>query len=160
MDNQDTSSSFVKLFPCILLCLFVGWMGGVITEHSVATWYPTLVKPSWTPPNWVFPIIWSILYILMGISLWLLWISKTRYKFIAYLIFAIQLALNFAWSWIFFYQQKPFWAFLEILLLWIAVAGMIVTFRYHSKLAAYLQVPYLLWITYAITLNFFIWFYN
>ncbi len=151
---------FDKLFPCVLLCLFVGWMGGIITEDSVKTWYPALHKPSWTPPNWVFPIVWTFLYTLMGVSLWLVWITPAREKWPAYLFFAVQMALNFAWSWIFFYEKSPFFALVELTILWLCVAGMIYHFRKINPLAGYLQLPYLLWLTYAFSLNAYIWWYN
>lgn len=159
-DQKIESSKFVKLFPCILLCLLVGWTGGFISHTSINTWYPTLVKPSWTPPNYVFPIVWTILYVLMGVSLWLVWISETRFKIVAYILFAIQLGLNFAWSWIFFYQRSPMLALIDIILLWVAIAGTYLVFRKHSELAAFLLLPYLLWVSYAISLNLYIWLYN
>ncbi len=151
---------FDKLFPCVLLCLFVGWMGGIITEDSVKTWYPTLHKPSWTPPNWVFPLVWTLLYTLMGISLWLVWITPASEKWPAYLFFAVQMALNFAWSWIFFYEKSLFFALAELTVLWLCAAGMIYHFRKINPLAGYLQLPYLLWLTYAFSLNAYIWLYN
>lgn len=158
--NYTEPNRFVKLFPCILLCLLVGWIGGFISHTSITTWYPALIKPSWTPPNWVFPIVWTILYIMMGVSLWLVWISDTQNKLLAYILFGIQLGLNFLWSWIFFYQQHPLFALVDILLLWVAIGGTYLAFRKHSGLAAFLLIPYLLWVTYAISLNFFIWLYN
>lgn len=156
MDN----SRWLKLLLCVTLCIGIGWLGGIITEQSVKTWYPTLIKPSWNPPNWVFPIVWTILYTMMGISLWLIIETHSYYKTPAYIAFGIQLFLNFIWSWLFFYLHSPLQAFLDIILLWVAIVVTIRLFWQHSHLAAYLLVPYLFWVTYAISLNLFILIHN
>jgi tryptophan-rich sensory protein len=145
-----------KLLVCILVCLGVGMLGGLFTEHSVATWYPTLNKPSWTPPNWTFPIVWTLLYTLMGVSLWLVLNAATVGKTPAYIAFYLQLLFNFAWSILFFYLQNPYLALIDITLLWLAIIGTFILFWQHSRLAALLLVPYFLWVSYAFSLNWFI----
>ena len=149
-----------KLFLCLLLCVGGGLLAGLITEESVRTWYPTLVKPAWTPPNFVFPIAWTILYALMGIAVWLVWESPTSHKNTAFSFFGIQLFLNFIWSYLFFYLYNPGLALLDILLMWIAIVVTIWAFWRHSKIASLLLVPYLVWVSYAFTLNWFIWSHN
>ncbi len=150
----------VSLFLCVFLCVGIGWIGGLFTESSIATWYPTLIKAPWTPPNWTFPVVWTILYFMMGVSLWLVLMAPSHDKIRALNIFGIQLFLNFIWSWLFFYMENPFLGLVDIMLLWIVIVATIKVFSTHSRLAAYLLVPYLIWVTYAFTLNLFIWIYN
>lgn len=154
------SSKWNKLLLCVLLCLGGGWLNGLPTEYSVATWYPTLVKPSWTPPNFAFPIAWTILYLLMAVSLWLVWTSPTADKKAAYTAFAIQLFLNFIWSWLFFYLENPILGLMDCTALWIAIVITIACFWRHSRLAGSLLIPYLVWVSYAWCLNLFIWTHN
>ena len=149
-----------SLFLCLLLCVGIGWIGGIFTQSSIAIWYPTLIKAPWTPPNWTFPVVWTILYLMMGVSLWLVLIAPSHHKTNAVIIFGIQLLFNFIWSWLFFYMENPFLGMVDIMLLWIAIVATIKVFSTHSRLAAYLLVPYLIWVTYAFTLNLFIWIYN
>lgn len=149
-------SSHAKLIACIALCLGIGWLGGLFTEASVSTWYPTLNKPSTTPPNWLFPIVWSILYTLMGVSLWLVIEAPTPNKTAAYGVFALQLFLNFIWSVIFFFYQSPFFGMIDICILWLTILAMFIIFWQHSKLAAVLLIPYWLWVGYAFYLNTYI----
>lgn len=149
-----------KLFPCLLLCLGGGWMTGLVTQHGVKTWYPHLIKPYGTPPDITFPIVWTILYVFMAIALTLLWTSNTKGKKAAFLLFIIQLFLNFIWSWLFFHLQEPGLALLDIVLLWFTILLTIKYFWTHTRYGSYLLMPYLAWVTYAFYLNVFIWIYN
>ena len=148
----------IELFVSVAVCLGAGFAGSRFTFRSVATWYPTLRKPAWTPPAWLFAPVWTALYCLMGIAAWLVWNragwAATR---IPLALFAIQLVLNVAWSGIFFGWRKPAWALAEIVLLWVAIAATACEFWPVSRSAAWLLVPYVVWVTYAAALNFAIW---
>ncbi|MEI8124283.1 MAG: TspO/MBR family protein [Parachlamydiaceae bacterium] len=149
------------LYFCLslLLCLGGGWLTGLATQDGVKEWYPHLVKPKGTPPDIVFPIVWTCLYLLMAISLTLLVLSRTIDKTKAYFFFGVQLFLNFIWSWLFFRLQQPGMALVDLIVLWIMVCFTIVQFRRHTAFGSYLLLPYLAWITYAGYLNLFIWMY-
>ncbi|CAF23912.1 MULTISPECIES: TspO/MBR family protein [Candidatus Protochlamydia] len=153
-------SHILKLVICLLICVGGGWACGWITSSSVHQWYPTLIKSSLTPPNIVFPIVWTFLYVFMAIALYLIWISPTKNKKPAFFIFGVQLICNFLWSWIFFYLQLPFIALLNLMILWGLVLNTINVFYQHSKLASQLLWPYWIWISFAWYLNAFIVFYN
>ena len=153
-------SKWGKLALCLTVCLIVAWLEGIATENGVRKWYPALVKPSGTPPNWVFPLVWTFLYTMIAIAWWLVWIAPSKNKTYTYWIFGIQLFLNFLWSWLFFYLESPKTALIDITLLWITIALTIHAFWRHSKLASYLLVPYFIWVGYAARLNFFIWLNN
>ena len=144
----------LKLLVSIILPLSIGAIAGMFTAQSVHEWYATLNRPSFNPPNWIFGPVWTTLYILMGISLFLIWkqdVSKERNM--AILFFLIQLILNFVWSFIFFYFNMIGFALVEIILLWISIAMMLVLFYKIEPMAAYINIPYLLWVTFATVLN-------
>lgn len=143
--------SLITLALCILLCLGVGMAGAVFTHVSVNTWYPSLIKPPGTPPSFVFAPIWIILYLLMGIALWLA--KKSHASKQAYALFYTQLLLNLFWSFFFFGMQRIPLGMIDIVLLDITLMGTIATFWQSSRTAALLLVPYLLWILYATYLN-------
>jgi tryptophan-rich sensory protein len=154
-------SQLLKLLLSILLPLSLGAIAGMFTSQSVPEWYATLNRPSFNPPNWIFGPVWSALYILMGISFFLIWkqeASKERKR--AMLIFFFQLALNFAWSFIFFYFNRIGFALVEIVLLWISIVIMLVWFYKVKPLASYINIPYLLWVTFATVLNAAYYFLN
>lgn len=156
-----TKRYYVAFVVCLLIPLLVGALAGAITSYDVATWYATLHKPSFNPPNWLFGPVWTALYVLMGISLFLIWRSpKSRSRSLSILLFAVQLALNFVWTIVFFMLHKLQFAVLEIILLWFAVAAMIRMYARISRVAAALQVPYMLWITFASILTVFVWALN
>lgn len=137
-------------------CLLAGGIGAVATQTSVNTWYPTLTKPWFTPPNWLFPVAWTILYVLMGVAAYLVWRERPGVQ-AALIAFAVQLALNAAWSVVFFGQRSIGGGLVVIGLL---LAALIVTtwlFYGHARWAAILMVPYLLWVIYATALNIAIW---
>lgn len=159
MESKEMSK-WLKLAICLLVCLVVAWFEGIATEDGVRVWYKTLVKPTGTPPNWVFPVVWTVLYTMIAISWWLVWIAPTKNKSFAYWAFGIQLFLNFLWSWLFFYYQRPSIALADIVVLWLAIATTIYAFWRHSKLAACMLIPYLIWVAYAARLNLLIWLNN
>jgi len=156
-----TSKIVITLLICLLLPLIVGGLSGYATASGIQSWYVTLHKPSFNPPNYLFGPVWSFLYILMGVSLYIIWINgKGKNRIDALRIFIIQLTLNFLWSFLFFKFNVIGVAMLEIMLIWISIVFMILSFSRVSKIAAYLQIPYLLWVTFAATLNGAIWILN
>lgn len=140
-----------KLIFSIGLCLGAGVLGSFFTVSSIATWYQTLNKPFFSPPNWIFGPVWTILYILMGISLYLVWEKK---KVPA--VFWIQLILNALWSIIFFGMRNPTLALMDIVALWITIILTMKAFYKINKIAAYLLIPYLVWVSFATILNLII----
>jgi tryptophan-rich sensory protein len=153
--------SWPALLISIVICNLAGALGSIFTARTVDTWYIELVKPSFNPPSWVFGPVWTTLYILMGISLYLVWIDrKKKFKKPALTVFGIQLALNALWSILFFGLQSPFYAFIEIIFLWAFILASIYYFYKISKPAAYLLIPYIAWVSFAAILNFFIYYLN
>lgn len=151
--------NWIKFFISIALCQLAGVVGSVFTMSAIPTWYATLKKPFFSPPNWLFGPAWITLYALMGVSFYRIWRlgwSNTQVK-TAMIVFLIQLALNAVWSIIFFGLKNPGLAFAEIVILWIFIAVSIYLFYRLDKTAAYLLVPYLLWVSFASVLNFSIW---
>lgn len=144
-----------KLVLSVAICEGVGILGSIFTISSISLWYATLNKPFFTPPNWLFGPAWTTLYFLMGISLFLVWKKGLKKKEVreALVIFDIQLILNFLWSIIFFRFQNPLLAFIEIIILWAVILLTISKFKKISKLAAYLLIPYILWVSFAAILN-------
>lgn len=135
-----------------------GIVGSFFTVKSVSGWYSTLNKPSFNPPNWLFGPVWVTLYTLMGVSLFLIWQQKEKTDIKPALgIFAVQLILNTLWSVIFFGLHQPFFAFIEIIALWASILMTILVFHKVSGIAAYLLIPYFLWVSFAGILNFFLW---
>jgi len=156
-----SSKIIITLLICLLLPLLVGGISGYATASSIESWYVTLHKPTFNPPNYLFGPVWSFLYILMGVSLYIIWIKgKGKNRTGALRIFFIQLTLNFLWSFLFFKFNLIGVAMLDILLIWVSIILMILSFSRISKIAAYLQIPYLLWVTFATTLNGAIWLLN
>jgi len=148
-----------ELIVSIAISLGVGALSGYLTMNSMSL-YNDLVKPPLTPPGWIFPIVWTILFVLMGISAYLIYISDSEEKAQALQMYAIQLMLNFIWSLVFFNMQAYLLAFLILILLWIAIIAMIKIFYEINPIAGKLQVPYLLWVTFAGYLNLAIYFLN
>lgn len=149
---------YPKLIASIGICLAIGLIAGLFTSNSVSTWYSNLNKPSFNPPNWIFGPVWTILYILMGISLYFVWVKPTSK--IAITFFIIQLALNFLWSILFFSLKNPLLAFIDILLLLIMIILTMIQFYPISRTSALLFIPYLLWVSFATILNFSIYYLN
>lgn len=148
------------LILAILLCEGVGILGSFFTISAIPTWYATLNKPSFSPPNFLFGPVWTMLYALMGFSLYLVWTSKVKSKQMALKYFWAQLGLNALWSIIFFGFKKPGLAFVEIIALWIAIWLTIKSFRRSSRAASYLLYPYLAWVSFASILNLSVWVLN
>lgn len=148
--------SWWKLIVAIVICQMAGVIGSIFTSSSVSTWYVELVKPSFNPPGWIFSPVWITLFVLMGISLYLLWINKSKDKKLAYVFFGIQLFLNALWSILFFGLRNPLFAFIEIFILWFAILLTIICSYRISKWSAYLLLPYILWVSFAIILNLMI----
>jgi tryptophan-rich sensory protein len=147
--------SFLRLIGCLALCMGVAVINGSVTYPEIPTWYASLTKPSWTPPNWVFPVVWNVLYPLMGLSLWLLWdcAGGSPGRRSAVRLFFLQLALNAAWSPIFFALHQAWAALVLAIVLAAVVAATIAAAWTTLRIAAWLLVPYLLWVLYAISLN-------
>lgn len=154
--------NILKLFLFIGIVELVGIIGSVFTSSSVNGWYQTLIRPDLAPPDWVFAPVWTTLFALMGISVFLIWeksVSNKGARF-ALFVFACQLLLNLLWSMIFFGLQSPGWALLEIGILWIAITTTILLFHKISRLASLLLIPYILWVTFAVYLNYLFWILN
>ena len=152
-------NNVLKLIIAICLPLLIGFTSSYFTVSEIGSWYQTIQKPSWNPPNWIFGPVWTTLYILMGIAFFLIWKSNVagKIKRKSVILFAIQLVLNFFWSFIFFDQHQIGIAFIEILFLWLMILFTIFAFAPISKAAAWLLVPYVSWVSFAAILNFTIW---
>lgn len=153
--------TFSKLAVSLLLPLGAGTVAGLFTAKAVPEWYASLNRPSFSPPNWVFGPVWTALYILLGISLFLVWkLESGKGRNLAILVFLLQLLLNFGWSFIFFYFRMIGFALVEIVLLWITIVIMLYHFYKIKPVAAYINIPYLLWVTFASILNSAYYFLN
>jgi tryptophan-rich sensory protein len=150
------------LIIALIIPQIAAGIGSIFTSKTVGTWYLELVKPSFNPPSWLFGPVWTTLYILMGISLYLVWVKGTKSKKAqtALTFYGVQLGLNAFWSILFFGLQSPLYAFIEIIFLWGAIAATIYFFYKISKNAAYLLLPYIAWVSFAAVLNFFIYYLN
>lgn len=151
-----------KLIIAIAVSELAGIIGSVFTISAIPNWYAGLVKPSLNPPAWVFGPVWTALYALMGITAFLVWKNGWQRKDVrmALGVFGVQLFLNAIWSIIFFGFQSPGWALVDIVLLWFAIIWMISIFYKISRPAAYLLIPYFLWVSFASYLNYSIWVLN
>lgn len=146
-------NKLIKLFISLSLPFLAGGIGSYFTTSSLDPWYSSLSKPFFNPPNWIFGPVWTTLYLLMGVSFYLYWITKGKGKIRGYKFFAVQLVLNTLWSIIFFGFQSPDAAFFIILILLIFIALTINEFRKMSEKASYLLYPYALWVGFATLLN-------
>jgi tryptophan-rich sensory protein len=151
--------SWTRLLLSIALPVGVGVLASVFTQSGVDTWYRNIKKPSWNPPDAVFAPVWTTLYILMGIALYLIWQSNAaaRVKRLAIGFWIAQLALNALWSFLFFSLHDIGLALVEIILLWLAILSTIFLFARVHKAAAWLMVPYISWVSFAAILNYTIW---
>ena len=151
----------ITFIICLSIPLMIGSIAGIITSKEIDEWFYELRKPEFNPPNEIFGPVWTILYILMGISLYVIWVSPendNRKK--ALWTFGIQLFLNFWWSIIFFSFHQIFIAIITIVALWAFIFYMIILFKKIKPAAAYLNIPYLLWVSFATILNISIWWLN
>lgn len=156
-------SPIYKILVMVVTCLAIGYLSSIVTQSSVDTWYTTINKPAFTPPNWAFPLAWTTLYIFMGVAAGLVWGRieiETENVRKGLTFFAVQLALNALWSYLFFGLKNPLLALIEIVLLWLMIYETYAQFKKVSRYAGYLFIPYILWVTYAIALNSSIWWMN
>jgi benzodiazapine receptor len=163
MDRENTYTSMntlrqaAGLVVSLLIVFGIATLGGFLTNLSVATWYPSLEKPSWTPSGATIGTVWTILYTFMGIAAWIVWRSGSGGRQSPLAIYALQLVLNAGWSALFFGLRSPGLALLEIGMLWLVILATTVTFWKVSKPAGALMAPYLLWVAFAGVLNALIW---
>ena len=143
----------------ILICLVVGTLGGLSSTTAIEDWYRTIAKPSWTPPDAVFGPVWTVLYIMMAVAAWLVWRTGDQVR-PALILFFVQLALNLAWTLLFFAARSPGLALIEVVFLWLGVLFTMLAFFARSRVAGWLFVPYLAWVSFAAVLNAAIWMMN
>lgn len=158
MTSRPLSSQLVGLLGWLLAALAAGAVGAVASVDA-ASFYSQLSKPSWAPPAWVFGPVWSTLYVLMGVAAWLVWRSPGS-KGTALPLFGAQLAANALWSWLFFAWHRGALAAFEVLVLLALIVATVAAFWRHSRLAALLMVPYLLWVSFASVLTWAVWWSN
>ena len=146
---------WTKLIVSLLACQAAGAIGGFFTARKIPTWYAGLVKPSFNPPSWVFGPVWTLLYLLMGYALYLVWREPEDLpgRTMAMSFFVLQLFLNTLWSYFFFGLQKPWLALGEMALLWAAILASLLSFYPLSQQAGWLLTPYLAWVSFAFALN-------
>ncbi len=155
-------SEIPRLIASILVVFVVGALGTYVTLPQITTWYVTLSKPLWAPPNWLFGPVWTTLYVLMGIALFLVWrqgLYRRDVQFTIY-IFAIQLLLNLTWSVVFFSYHSIFGGFIVIMILWVAIFANIIAFFVISRPAGLILIPYLIWVSIASYLNYSVYLLN
>lgn len=151
-----------KLVVSVVGPLAIGWLGGLVTATSLQTWYPTIKKPWWNPPNWVFAPVWTLLFLAMGVALYRIWAMGLDTPGVTLVLglFAVQLALNLLWSFFFFGLKSPGLALAEIGFLWVAVAWTMVAMGQLDTLSFWLLAPYLAWVSFAAVLNGAVWWLN
>lgn len=152
---KSLGRQILALAGWVVLCFAAAAMGGLFMPGE---WYALLRKPSWNPPGWVFGPVWTALYTMMAVAAWLVWRRggfATQRRPLA--LFLLQLALNAAWTPLFFGLKQPGWAFTEIVLLWLAITATLIAFRHVNRVAAWLLAPYLAWVSFAAALNFTLW---
>lgn len=151
-----------RLILSVFICEGAGLVGSIVTFPSISTWYSSLAKPGFTPPSWVFGPVWITLYALMGISLYLMWdkgLFNKEHR-LPLSLFAGQLILNALWSFLFFGLQNSLIALIEILVLWVSILATIISFYKISKPASIVLIPYIVWVTIATFLNYYVWVLN
>lgn len=160
--KYKTNINWLWLFAMVLICQTAGIIGSVFTFSAIPEWYRDLVKPTFSPPNWLFAPVWTILYTLMGISVYLVQSSakKSRLAKMASVIFWIQLVINSLWSIVFFGMRDIGLALIVIILLLTLVTFLTIKFKDINKTASLLLLPYLIWISFAAILNFSLWTLN
>ena len=148
----------IGLVASSLIWFAAAGLGSLVTTPQIPNWYADLAKPAWTPPDWIFGPVWTLLYVMMAVAAWLVWrLDGFAGAKVPLALFAIQLVLNSIWSVLFFGLQNPGAAAVEIVLLWAAILATLVTFWKRSKWAGGLLVPYLAWVSFAAVLNVAIW---
>jgi benzodiazapine receptor len=154
-----TKKFFVRVSFAMGLCLFIGFLGALATQSSIGDWYLQLNKPSYNPPNWIFGPVWTVMYILMGIAAGIVWSKGFYHKWVktALYLFGFQLLLNAFWSLLFFGLKEPLLALLDIIALFVVLLFTFKWFKIVNNIAAYLLIPYIIWVAFAALLNFEIW---
>ena len=156
-------SKYLRIIYCVAICLAVGYLSSNVTQSSIKTWYPTIEKPIFNPPNWVFAPVWTMLFILMGIAAGMVWNKLESNKELVkkgLLFFTAQLLLNALWSYLFFGLNNILLAFIEIILLWLIIYETYLVFKQIDKRASYLLIPYLSWVGFATILTGTIYWLN
>ena len=156
MSSVKASRSGLRLVGFMAASFAAGAIGSLATFANVRTWYPLLHKPSWNPPSWVFGPVWTVLYVLMAVAIWRAWRASSSDAVRSRLVIGYfgQLALNAGWSIIFFGLKQPAWAFIDIIALWALLVALQIDIRRADRLAGWLWLPYLLWVSFATALNF------
>ena len=161
--NKNSMRKILRIVLVVATCLVVGYLSGVVTRESITTWYPTLIKPIFNPPNWIFAPVWTMLYIMMGVAGGMIWnrieTDETNVKK-AFKFFMYQLGLNALWSYLFFGLHNQLLALIEIVLLWLVIFETYNQFKKIDKVAGMLFIPYLAWVSFATVLNASIWWLN
>lgn len=154
----------LKLIIAIIACELIGALGTIFTTPNIPTWYASLTKPFFSPPNWLFAPVWISLFLLMGVAFYIIWVNDNmkllKVKFFAKSWFMIQFAFNVLWSYLFFGLKSPLLGFIGIIFLWLSIIVTMIYFYRIDKKAAYLLIPYLLWVSFASILNFSIMMLN
>jgi benzodiazapine receptor len=151
----------IRLFIFIGIVLAAALFGSIGSQYGVDTWYPGLTRPIWNPPDWVFPPMWTLLYITIAVAGWLFWTDAPSHERVfPMILWATQLFFNAIWSWIFFFFQSPYYALWDIAILWMLILLTIVSFWSIQRWASIILVPYFGWVTFAGVLNFWIYSYN
>jgi len=149
-------NKYLKIIYCVVICLAVGYLSSITTQSSIKTWYPTIEKPIFNPPNWIFAPVWTLLFVFMGIAAGRVWNQLETNKELVkkgLLFFTIQLLLNALWSYLFFGLNNILLALIEIILLWLIIYETYYIFKQIDKRAGYLLIPYLAWVGFATILN-------
>jgi translocator protein len=153
----------VRILLVVTTCLVIGYLSGTVTRESITTWYPTLIKPVFNPPNWIFAPVWTLLYVMMGVAGGMVWNkleTDTENVKKGFTFFIIQLALNALWSYLFFGVHNPLLALIEIIVLWLMIVETYTQFKKIDKIAGMLLIPYIAWVSFATILNASIWWLN
>lgn len=156
-------NKYLKIIYCVAICLAVGYLSSNVTQSSIKTWYPTIEKPIFNPPNWVFAPVWTMLFIMMGIAAGIVWNKLESNKELVkkgLLFFTVQLLLNALWSYLFFGLNNILLALIEIILLWLIIYETYYIFKQVDKKAGYLLIPYLAWVGFATILTGTIYWLN
>jgi benzodiazapine receptor len=154
MMSTASTQRWLMLAAFLLAAFAAAGLGGYATAESVTTWYPTLIKPSWNPPAWIFGPVWTLLYVLMSVAAWRIWLRRDRPDADrALALFFIQLGLNALWSVLFFGLQSPGLALIDVIILWLLLFSIRRRFRSIDPIAGWLWLPYLLWVSFATVLN-------
>ncbi len=153
--------NILKLIVSVVISQAAGAIGSLFTVQNIPTWYAGLNKPSFNPPNYLFGPVWITLYFMMGIAFFLVWKNSGKFDIkVPAILFITQLVLNALWSIIFFGMKNPMLGFFEIIILWVFIVLCVIKFYPVSKIAAWLLIPYLLWVSFASVLNFKLWMLN